>query len=416
MSAAEAGFLAGELLASSDDHEGALLALRQAAEREAYGPLAALALLRASRMADKIRDRMQLLDQAVARSPALEAPRWARFDLHLELADPKGAMADAEHLEAAARGAHKRHDVWRRAAEGFLAHGHHAKAVTLFERALRYAPDEPSAVSGLARSLLLAGRSGRALDLMARSVELAERKGVRAFDAVLALARALADSAGDLPHAIARLRSIPAGEPESLDARGFEGRYRASLGDLAGASIAFAKMRDAIELAKEIDPERATGWLVEAARFERNVKRDALAAQRHLAVALELAPRDAKVLSLFRDAATEALRIGRDEVRAPEPADPARDEELAARLTDQLRGDPQKHSIALELADVLDRLGRDLELFALLSARLEDATDATRKDLVPRQRGVLERLVDKARRERRADEERLYADALARLA
>jgi hypothetical protein len=254
---------------------------------------------------------------------------------------------------------------------------------------------------------------------MARAVELADKKGVRAFDAVLALARALADSAGDLPHAIARLRSIPAGEPESLDARGFEGRYRASLGDLAGASIAFAQMRDAIELAKEIDPERATGWLVEAARFERNVKKDPLAAQRHLAIALELAPKDAKILSLFRDAATEAARVGRDVAKtsdAPSHVDPAEDEALASRLTDQLRGDPEKHAVAIELANVLERLGRDLELFALLSARLEDATEETRRDLVSRQRAVLERLIDKARRERRGDEESLYRDALARLA
>jgi Tfp pilus assembly protein PilF len=383
-----------------------------------YGPLAALALLRASRATETLRERLELLDQAVARSPALEAPRWARFEQRLELADVKGAMADAEHLEAAARGAHKRHDVWRRAAEGFLSHGHHAKAVTLFERALRYAPDDPSAVSGLARSLMLAGRSGRALDLMARAVELADRKGVAAHDAVLALARALADSAGDLPHAIARLRTIPAGEPQSLDARGLEGRYRASLGDLAGASIAFAQMRDAIELAKEIDPQRACAWLVEAARFERHVKKDALGAQRHLGAALQLMPRDGKILSLFREAAAEAVRAGREgprpESEAP-AADPARDEERAARLTDQLRGDPDSHSIALELAHVLARLGRDLDLFALLSARLEDASEETRPDLLPLQKAVLTRLVDQARREGRREDERIYSAALAKL-
>src|SRR5262249_39440018 len=136
MTAAEAGFLAGELLAATDSPQGSVLALRQAAERGVSGPLAALALLRASQAPETIRERLDLLDQAVARSPALEAPRWARFALRLELADLKGAMIDAEHLEAAARGAHKRHEVWRRAADGFLAQGHHAKSVTLFERAL----------------------------------------------------------------------------------------------------------------------------------------------------------------------------------------------------------------------------------------------------------------------------------------
>jgi tetratricopeptide (TPR) repeat protein len=423
MPLAEAGFLAGELLADTGNQEASVLSLRQAAEREPYGPLAALALLRASEATETIRDRLELLDQAVARSPALEAPRWVRFSLRLELADLKGAMADAEHLEAAARGAFRRHEVWRRAADEFLARGHHAKSITLFERALRYAPDNPSAVSGLARSLLAAGRSGRALDLMARAVELAERKGTPSFDSVMALARALAETAGDLPHAIARLRSIPAGEPESLDARGLEGRYRAMLGDLAGASMAFAHLRDAIELAKQIDPDRAAAWLVEAARFERSSKHDPLAAQRHLAVALQLLPRDAKILSAFRDVAAIASSAGRElALGPPVPAslppaspDPAHDEELAQTLTDRVRGDPANHAIAVQLADVLARLGRHLELFALLSARLEDASDDVRPELVPRQKEVLTRLVEQARREKRADEERIYSEALARL-
>ncbi|HEX9298198.1 MAG TPA: tetratricopeptide repeat protein, partial [Polyangiaceae bacterium] len=420
MPLAEAGFLAGELLAATGSSQASVLALRQAAERELYGPLAALALLRASDQSEDIRERRELLDQAVARSPALEAPRWARFALRLELADVKSAMADAEHLEAATRGAHHRHEVWRRAAEAFLSRGHHAKAVTLFERALRYAPDHPSTVSGLARSLLSAGRTGRALDLLARAVELAERKGIASFDAVLALARALADSAGDLPHAIARLRSIPPGEPESLDARGLEGRYRSALGDLAGASIAFARMRDAVEIANEIDPARAAAWLVEAARFERATKKDPVAAQRHLAVALQLSPRDGKILTLFREVAAEAAASAQVQTAsAPAPeapvADESTDEERALVLSDRLRADPMNHQVAMELADVLSRLGRDLDLFAVLSAQLEDATAEARPELTRRQAAVLRRLVDRARQDNHRDEEKIYADALARL-
>jgi len=420
MPVAEGGFLAGELLAANGNAQAAVLALRQAAEREIFGPLAALALLQASEHTETVRERMDLLDQAVARSPALEAPRWARFAIRLELADLKGAMADAEHLEAATRGAHRRHEVWRRAADGFLERGHAAKAITLFERALRYAPDDPVAVSGLARSLLQAGRSGRALDLMARAVELGERKGTPAFGAVLSLARALADHASDFPHAIARLRSIPAGEPESLDARGLEGRYRGMLGDLAGASMAFARMRDAVEMAKEIASDRAAAWLVEAARFERDTKKDALAAQRHLGVALQLLPRDAKILSLFREVAAEAA-AGSKEIEhvAVNPAvpgfDPARDEERALSLSERLRGDPSNHRVALELADVLARLERNVEVFALLAARLEDATHETRPDLVPRQIAALERLIEAARREKHDNEVEIYTDALRRL-
>jgi tetratricopeptide (TPR) repeat protein len=420
MPLAEAGFLAGELLAATGNAQASVLALRQAAEREPYGPLAALALLQAAEASETVRDRMDLLDQAIARSPALEAPRWTRFSLRLELADLKGAMADVEHLEAATRGAHRRHEVWRRAADQFLARGHHAKAIALFERALRYAPDSPSAVSGLARSLLAAGRSGRALDLMARAVELAERKGTQSFDSVMALARALAESAGDLPHAIARLRSIPAGERESLDARGLEGRYRAMLGDLAGASMAFAHMRDSIELAKEIDSDRAAAWLSEAARFERGTMHDPLSAQRHLAVALQLVPRDTKVLAAFREVAalvpaTLAAGANVPPSLPAAAADPVSDETLAEALADRLRGDPSNHQVAIELADVLSRLGRHLELFALLSAQLEDAPDHVRPEFLPRQKLVLSRLVEQAQREKRADEERIYSEALNRL-
>jgi tetratricopeptide (TPR) repeat protein len=416
----EGGFLAGELLAATGSAQSAVLALRQAAERESFGPLAALALLRASEQTETVRDRLDLLDQAVARSPALEAPRWARFAIRLELADLKGAMADAEHLEAASRGAHRRHEVWRRAAEGFLDRGHPARAITLFERSLRYAPDNPVAVSGLAQSLLQAGRSGRALDLMARAVELAEKKGSPAFGAVLALARALADHAGDFPHAIARLRSIPAGEAESLDARGLEGRYRGMLGDLAGASIAFAQMRDGVEMAKEIASDRAAAWLVEAARFERDNKKDPLAAQRHLGVALQLLPRDGKILALFREVAAEAAAAAKEIAHMRgNPAGPEydspRDQGRALALSERLRGDPSNHRVALELADVLARLGRDVEVFALLAARLEDATPETRADLVPRQIATLERLIEAARRETRNSELELYTDALRRL-
>jgi tetratricopeptide (TPR) repeat protein len=420
MPIAEGGFLAGELLAATGSAPASVLALRQAAEREIYGPLAALALLRAAEQTETVRERLDLLDQAVARSPALEAPRWARFALRLELADLKGAMADAEHLEAATRGAPRRHEVWRRAAEGFLDRGHAAKAITLFERSLRYAPDNPIAVTGLARSLMQAGRSGRALDLMARAVELAERKGSPAFSAVLALARALADHASDFPHAIARLRSIPAGEPESLDARALEGRYRGMLGDLAGASIAFAQMRDAVELAKEIASDRAAAWLVEAARFERDTKKDPLAAQRHLGVALQLLPRDGKILGMFREVAAEALAASKEIARvAGNPAgpgfDPRRDEERALALSERLRGDPSNHQVALDLADALARLGRDVEVFALLAARIEDATPEILPDLLPRQTAALERLIATARRDNHEAEVEIYAGALKRL-
>jgi cellulose synthase operon protein C len=84
-------------------------------------------------------------------------------------------------------------------------------------------------------------------------------------------------------------------------------------------------------------------------------------------------------------------------------------------LTDKLRADPNDHATALALCDLLARLGKDLDLFALLSARLEEATGNVRAALVPKQKAVLDRLADAARREGREQEARLYEDARTRL-
>ena len=95
--------------------------------------------------------------------------------------------------------------------------------------------------------------------------------------------------------------------------------------------------------------------------------------------------------------------------------DVAADEQRASALADRLRGDPDNHAVALELADVLTRLQKDLELFALLSARLEDASDEVRPELAERQSAVLTRLIDQAKNEGREEEAKLYAQALALL-
>jgi hypothetical protein len=51
----------------------------------------------------------------------------------------------------------------------------------------------------------------------------------------------------------------------------------------------------------------------------------------------------------------------------------------------------------------------------LLSGRLEEASEAERATLVPHARAVLERLLDRSRREGRNEEAELYATALDRL-
>ncbi len=495
----EAGPLGAELLALTGSPVEAARTFEQAADREPFAPLAALGFLSAAELAPKRADRSRLLDAAVARAPALAAPRWQRLTLRLQLGEVAGALADAEHLEAASRGAHARHQVWARAAETFLVHRQAAKAVTLFEKALRYLPDDPRAVAGLARGLLAAGRAGRALDLLARAVDLAERLRVAAHDVTLLLARALADTAGDLTHAIARVRAIPAGERESVEARALEARWRAALGDVAGASVAFAAMRDAIEAHEPVDRKPVVGWLLEAAEVERN-HGDLRSSQGHLALALRLSGGDLAVRRKFREVnlelatrrepaelrhegdadgdaaadadadaaadgdgdadadadgdgnadadgdgnadadgdgnadADEAQRGDRgrgdadadggdeglagqgelDDVALGGEADAPswQDEQRAKLLEERLRADPRDERTVVELCEVLQRLGRDIDLFAVLSAQLEDADAEWCARLLPLQRAVLERLRLEALRRGHGDEAKLYADAL----
>lgn len=451
----EAGGLAGELLALAGDRPTAREVFARAAEAESFGPLAALLSLEASRTFDDPVDRLADLDKAVARAPALQTARWARFEARLTLRDVRGAMADLEHLEAASRGPAARYEVFRRAGETFLSQGLEAQAAAIFERALRYAPESPQAVAGLAKSLLALGRKERAFELLARAFELAGRAGTDAWDIALELARALAD-AGDLPAAIARVRAVPKGQSETLEARGLEARWRARLGDAAGASIAYFHLREWIESATELDAADAARWLAEAARFERQVQRDEHAAAAHLDLALRLAPHDEEVNAAVRAAAAEPIPsapepvavaeenrpvedeaeeaqllaaiprskplsslalppVSFEEENAEEDTPSFEDEQRAEALEQRLRADPQNHQLALELADLLAKMRKDLDLFALLSARLEDATSEEREALVPRQRAVLERLIATAREEGRDDEASLYEFALGRL-
>jgi hypothetical protein len=84
------------------------------------------------------------------------------------------------------------------------------------------------------------------------------------------------------------------------------------------------------------------------------------------------------------------------------------DEQLAVRLTDRLRADPNNQKCAMALADVLARLGRDLDLLALLSARMDEGDEAVRREVEPRRREVLSRLAMQARAEGRESEAELY--------
>jgi thioredoxin-like negative regulator of GroEL len=103
-----------------------------------------------------------------------------------------------------------------------------------------------------------------------------------------------------------------------------------------------------------------------------------------------------------------------------EPSPPTVESEVElereiARLEEELRARPDDPPLAERLANLLDRAGRREELFALLSARLEEGAPDERARLLPRARGVLEKLLGDAMRQGYTSEAELYRAALARL-
>jgi len=312
--ATRAGITGAELLWRVGDFDGARQALSEAAGLEQYAPLAALMWCRCAERDTSALERRNALDRAVSLSPGLELPRTRRFAARLGHGDSAGALADAEHLEAMTEGARGKHEGNLHAARAFFAAGFVREARRCFERALRYAPDDARATAGLARALLESGQRERATTLLARAVALSERGGQPDADALIDLAMVLASDLKDLPQAIARARQVSAASPRYVEARRLEARWRADLGDIAGASLCFGRMREAIELSPE-PPPNAAQFLVDAAQFEYDVERDVLAAERHLAVALRVAPRDARIAERYRVVAAEAALAARAQSR-----------------------------------------------------------------------------------------------------
>jgi hypothetical protein len=131
------------------------------------------------------------------------------------------------------------------------------------------------------------------------------------------LARVLAEEIGDLPQAIARAREVTGASPEAALARALEASWRARLGDVAGASLAYARLRQQLELSPPARKEQAAEWLERAADFERDVQRDLPAAERHLAALLRLLPHDVSVQEAYR---AVAVRLAAEERRQLAPA------------------------------------------------------------------------------------------------
>lgn len=437
------GTLPGELLAETGDVDAAIASLERTGDSEPAPALAARAFEIAARLARDPQDASSWLDRALARSPRSTSARWARVARRLELRRLEDALADVEHLEAMARGGRARHRVWIAAGELWHAAGLASHAGAVFERALRYLPDDPRAMTGLGVSLVSEGRADRGVALLARALDVAEARHEATSPLRIELGRALAESLDDLPTAIAHVSAVPADAPEAPVARGLEGRWRAKLGDLAGATLCFARLRElAATLPASSDPYGPiVALLIEAAEIQRDRLHDPLAAQRHLAAALRLRPRDARIIALYRDVGalvagdaaeepsedfspaepgsathrTVTERPPLDLSIAPEAEEDAGDATRVEDLTRRLQGNPQDDAAADELIGLLQSMGRGHELLALLLARLEDATPERRAELTPRARRALAEMATRAESAGRHQEASLYRDALAML-
>jgi tetratricopeptide (TPR) repeat protein len=433
--AAGSGVTVGTLLARIGDVDASMATLERAAQTEPAPALAARAFELAARAAHDPEDAARWLDHALARAPRAMTARWARAQARLTLGRLEDALADVEHLEALAPGTRSKHAVWLRAARAWLTAGLGARSGPLFERALHFSPDEPLALAGLGAALVAQGQVARGISVLERALDLARARGEPTSSIALELARALAERLDDLPAAIAHASSIPPDALEAPLARGLEGRWRAQLGDVVGAGLAFARLRELLSRAAspaDDIPDGVVDLLLEGADMERAMRRDPLAAQRHLAVLLRVRPGHPEALGAYRhvsaqiaghdDAATAALpQPGRTVIDfALDTEPPLSDDEVerAARieeLTRRLQGDPENDAIADELASLFESLGRGHELLALLSGRLEDASPERRATLAPSACAALARLAEKADADGRPGDATLYREAIVLL-
>jgi tetratricopeptide (TPR) repeat protein len=443
------GVVPGELLVQVGDVDAALASFERAAEGERAPALAARAFELAASATRDVEAASRWLDRALACAPRSTTARWARVEARLALGRLEDAVADVEHLEALARGARGKYAVWLRAGRAWDAAGARVQAGPIFERALRFAPDEPEALAGLGAALVGDGRAARGVSLLARALDRARSRGQPEAPILLELAKALAERLDDLPAAIAHVAGVPSDAAEAPMARGLEGRWRASLGDFAGAALAFARLRDlAASLMPRANDARArpiVDLLLEAAAVERRSRRDPLAAQRHLAVALRLVPDHPAARRAYREVgtlvlraagtdgdATEIIQPHEDADGSPTPDPPrmpwaidlalspetAAEGDQAARadeLTRLLQAHPSDEAVFEELMTLLEQLDRGHEIVALLTGRLEDASPEYRAMLAPRARAIFVRMAARAETAGRADDATLYLDALERV-
>jgi len=287
------------LLELASDPEAACQAYEAFARSEAFAPLAAFALLAAARSAPDVRAQHALFDQAVARCQSLASVRWARFEASVASGKLSAALLDAEQLEHLSQGANQRSAVCLKVARHFHAAGRAEEAARFLERSLRYAPEDIEATCGLARAFAGVGRHQQAIKLLMRATALSEKRGHPDVEACFDLALLLAEELHDLPQAISRVRQVTHESGRLPQARFLEASWRAELGDLIGASAAFDRLREALELEPQPKQE-AVGWLIRAANFAQEQMLDWEAAEGYWALAVRLFPHDMELGALYR--------------------------------------------------------------------------------------------------------------------
>ena len=457
MPAMDAGIVAAFLLQKLGDQEGARVALRQAAAREPFAPLGARILARTAELTPCGPVRDSLLDEAVALCPSSATLRRQRARQRLAMGRTDDALADMQHLEAAAQGSEKRFDACLQAGQWLLDAGLASHARTYFDRALRYCPRSPHASSGLARAYLATGDGRRAVELLSRAESLAEQTGNSDPDLTLELAKAMAEHLGDLPSAIFQVHKVPFGIAQTIEARALEAKWRGELGDLVGASHAYAQTRHAALHLPLATVAGKAAWLMQAARFELEQRRDLAQAKTHAELALRAVPTSTEALALFQKIAASQARLADNSAQpvdapregphlappdaqtpdiatddlphAPPQQSQAPDQQQAVedpshvdsesfdaaieRLTEKVRVNPQDDQAVSELCELLEKCQRHLDLLALVSARMDEETDRKRRRHWTELRGrVLEHLIRQCYAEHRDDEAQMYETLL----
>lgn len=463
--AVEFGLVGAELLARTGDTEGARLAISKLVNHERFPPLGAAYWVKLSEWLPSSVEKAEAIELALACSAGSVSARWARFRARVALADVHGAVADAEHLEAGARGSEAKHAALLECAQELSNVGLVDAAAKLFERALRYAPGDARASLGVALGLIEAGKHERATVVLQRALDAENVDEAVASEANLALGRLLADHAGDLPAAIARVRRATGLSKAAVEARGYEAVWRAKIGDLTGASLAFSRLNEVIASSPEVNAHRAGYWLLKAGRFSLEELGDAQAAERYLSLALRRVPKDPAIAEAYRLAASRVARRPRltsseeavdlrvsvpeasspefdaresnlkagpgGETSAPEPtfetyaeqerqepalvpddAPPQDEVELEQRvdaLKGQLLSTTQAPAAVIdELVNALGRLGRLEEAYALIRAQYDDSAGDAQERLRTALARILTQLIEWSRQRGQPDDAELY--------